>query len=220
MSLTFINDSASNLNPNANTQTLSYNNSTGTFLMTVMCMPNNRDFTGCTYDGVAMIDEFQVEYGGLGERLICCSLQNPSTGTNNLVVSFTGLQNKHTSIYVSSWTNCAGIGNTASNGSSSTPNSKTLTVSANSRIYLTGLSSFAQSFPYTINGSDRTARFNGHSIGNTSTVICEGALSASGLPAGSITCITKADAGNITNARIELMEGTPPPAGRRRIIIT
>jgi hypothetical protein len=221
MSLTIINKIASNLPPNASSQTLSYNNQTGTFLFVVVCMADSVDFTTGTYGGDSMTKSITRYYPSTGQRVAIFTIFNPKANTNNIVINFDGSQTNNTSIYAASWTNSSGLGNDANNGLVTSPNSQTLTVSTNSRIYLMGESSAAQSFNYDIDGSSRTPEFNGHSIGSGGTVILEGALSAAGLSSGSKTCVTKADAGTVTNLRFEIQEGSPPdpPAGRRRIVI-
>jgi hypothetical protein len=180
-------------------------------------MPNTVDFTGATYDGVPMTLIRNRSFGTIGQRQASFILQNPNTGNNNIVVSFTGNQVQSTSIYAVSFLGAGGFDNDDVNGPTTTPSAQTLTIQAGSIIYATGISSFSQSFDYTIDGSSRTPSFNGH---NTGTDIVEGALSALGLTAGSKEVTTKADAGNITNYRIAILEaGGGPGPSRRRINI-
>ena len=87
------------------------------------------------------------------------------------------------------------------------PHSQSLTISANSIIYATGISNNAQSFGYDIGGTTVVNQF----FANTNKIV-EGALGPLNLPAGVTDVTTKADFGNITNTRIEILETsvTPP----------
>lgn len=219
MALAFGNLTTSNQNPASNSQTLAVNCSSGTDrgLFVVITMTNTVNFASATYNGVAMTLVSSRQYSGLSQRQAAYYLANPATGTNNLVINFTGNQWNPTSIMAQSFTGVdttAGV--EASNGASTTPHSRSLTISNNSVIYATGISNNAQSFNYDIGGSSRTASFNGHNVNK----IVEGAWSATGLSAGAQNVTTKADFGTITNNRFEIKEAVAsPPAGRRRIIV-
>jgi len=217
MAIAISNQTASNLNPNATSQTLPFTVFAGSdrTLLVVITMPNAVNFAGATYDGVPMTLVRATNFSGIGQRQAAYILQNPNTGSNNIVLSFTGTQVQSTSIYAAAFTGAGGFDNDAANISSNTPNSRSLTIQAGSIIYATGISTFSQSFNYTIDGSSRTPSFNGH---NTGTEIVEGALSAVGLTAGSKEVTTRADAGSITNYRIAILEAGGGPAPTRRRI--
>jgi hypothetical protein len=216
MAIAIGNKTASNANPSAATQTLSHNMSAGAdgTLLVVITMANTVNFTGCTYNGVAMTLVQNINYSGQSQRCAAYVLQAPATGSNNIVVSFSGSQFNSTSIFACSFTGAGNFGAFGVDGATTTPNSRSITIAANSIIYLTGLSSNAQSSGYDIGGSTRTNEF----AHNTNRQV-EGALSATGLSAGATNVTTKADFGTITNFRVEITEAGAPPVTRRRIII-
>lgn len=203
MALTIGNKSNANATPGASTQTLSHNQNVGDdgLLLVVITMPNGVDFTGCTYGGNAMTLIRNTNYTGLTQRQASYYIQTPPTGANNIVVSFSGAQWSNSSVFAVSFTGAGGIGNDASTGASATPNSQSLTVSANSVIYATGISVNAQSFGYDIAGSTRTNEF----AHNTNKQV-GGALSATGLSAGATNVTTKTNFDTVTNYRVEVLE--------------
>lgn len=217
MAIAIGNKTASNQNPNGSSQTLAHNMSAGTdgTLMVVVTMSsqNSRNFTGATYNGVAMTLLRNQLYSGLVQRTAVYILQAPSTGSNNFVVTFNGSQFNPTSIFACSFTGAGAGGVNANNGASTAPNSQSLTIAANSIIYAQGISDNVQSAS-SIGGSSRALEFT-H---NTNKQV-GGALSALGLPAGATNVTTDAITGTITNLRIEILGGGGGGA-RRRIIIT
>lgn len=216
MAIAIGNKTASNLNPNGNSQTLAHNQNTGSDLglLVVITMANTVNFSGCTYNGVSMDLVLNQEYGGQSQRTAAYYLASPDTGTNNIVVSFTGGQFNSTSIIAVSFTGAGTTANALSNGALTSPNSQSITIAENSIIYATGLSSNAQNTQYSIGGSSRAFEFS-H---NTNRIV-RGALSATGLSAGATNVTTYADTGSVTNFRVEVTEAGAG-AGRRRIIIT
>jgi hypothetical protein len=216
MAIAIGNKTASNQNPNGSTQTLAHNQNTGSDLglLVVITMANTVNFSGCTYNGTAMTLVQNINYSGQSQRCAAYYLQAPATGSNNIVVSFSGSQFNSTSIFAVSFTGAGNFGAFGVDGATTTPNSRSITIAANSIIYLTGLSSNAQNTQYTIGGSSRTFEFS-H---NTNRVV-RGALSATGLSAGATNVTTAADFGTVTNFRVEVQEAGGGGGGRRRIII-
>jgi hypothetical protein len=155
MAIAIGNKTASNQNPNGTSQTLAHTQNTGSDLglLVVITMANTVDFTGCTYNGVAMTLVQNINYGGQSQRCAAYYLQAPATGGNNIVVSFSGSQFNSTSIFAVSFTGAGNFGAFGVDGATTTPNSRSITIAANSIIYLTGLSSNAQNTQYTIGGS-------------------------------------------------------------------
>lgn len=215
MALAIGNKTQSNANPNGTTQTLAHNQNTGSNigLLVVVTMSNSVDFSGCTYGGVAMTLARNTLFSAESQRQAAYYLANPATGSNNIVVSFTGSQFNSTSIFAVSFTGADGIDTSNSNTSVSTPNSQSLTIVTNSVIYTSGISSNAQNTGYDIGGSTRTFEFS-----HNTNIQVRGCLSATGLSAGSQNVTTKADFGNVTNFRVAIKEYVAP-ASRRRIII-
>ena len=203
MAIAIGNKTASNANPNGGTQTLAHNMSAGAdgTLLVVITMANSVNFSGCKYNDVAMTLALNQEYGGQSQRTAAYILQAPATGTNNIVVTFSGSQFNNTSIFACSFTGAGGLDTVLSNGAATTPHSQSITIATNSVIYATGLGTQAQSFGYDIGGSTRTNEFS-H---NTNRIV-EGALSATGLSSGAQNVTTKADSGTLTNFRIAILE--------------
>lgn len=215
MALAIGNKTQSNQNPNGTTQTLAHNQNTGSNrgLLVVVTMSNSVDFSGCTYGGVAMTLVRNTLFSAESQRQAAYYLANPATGSNNIVVSFTGSQFNSTSIFAVSFTGADGIDTSNSNTSVSTPNSQSLTISDNSIIYASGISSNAQNTGYDIGGSTRTFEFS-----HNTNIQVRGCLSATGLSAGSQNITTKADFGYVTNFRVAVKEYVSSTS-RRRIII-
>lgn len=208
MAITIGNKTQSNQNPNGTTQTLAHNQNTGSNrgLLVVVTMSNSVDFSGCTYGGVAMTLVRNTLFSAESQRQAAYYLANPATGSNNIVVSFTGSQFNSTSIFAVSFTGVNGVDTSNSNIGANTPNSQSLTILANSVIYASGISSNAQNTGYDIGGSTRTFEFS-----HNTNVQVRGALSATNLSAGSKNVTTKADFGNVTNFRVAVKEYIAPP---------
>jgi hypothetical protein len=215
MAITIGNKTNSNQNPNGTSQTLAHNMSAGAngTLLVVLTMANTVNVNSATYGGVAMTlvrnDNFTVE----SQRVSAWVLTSPPTGTNNIVISFSGSQFNSTSIFAVSLLGSNGLDVSGGTGPLATPNSQSLTILANSVIYATGISSSAQNTGYSIGGSTRTFEFN-H---NTNRVV-RGCLSATNLSAGATNVSTITDFGNITNVRIAIKEFVSV-SGRRRFIL-
>jgi len=176
------------------------------FLFVSLIMSNARSYSGCTYGGQAMTLIKTQNFGGLSQRWACYGLLNPPTGNNNIVVSFSGAVNNPVSMFAVSFTGSSGAGVFATNGASTTPNSKTLTVSSGSCIYATGISNNAFT-GIDIDGTARTLELVGH---NTNKQV-NGALSAVPLSAGTIDVVTKVTWSSVSNSRVEIKESSTPP---------
>lgn len=203
MAIVIGNKTQSNLNPGASTQTLAHNQNTGSNLglLVVVTMANSVDFSSCSYNGVAMTLVRNTLFTSESQRQAAYYLANPSTGVNNIVVTFTGSQFNPTSIFAVSFTGVNGVDTSASNTSINTPNSQSLTILVNSVIYTSGISNNAQNTGYDIGGTTRGFEFS-----HNTNVQVRGALSAIGLSAGSQNVTTKADFGNVTNFRVAIKE--------------
>jgi hypothetical protein len=203
MAITIGNKTQSNQNPNGTSQTLAHNMSTGANggLLVVITMASTVDFSGATYAGVAMTLVRNSLESTEGQRVAAYYLANPATGSNNIVVSFSGSQFNSTSIFAVSFTNVSGIDTSAYTASTTTPSSQSLTILTGSVIYATGISGNAQNTGYDIGGSTRTFEFS-H---NTNRVV-RGCLSATTLSAGANNVTTKADFGNVSNFRVAVKE--------------
>jgi hypothetical protein len=203
MALAKGNTTTSNQNPNGATQTLSHNQDAGDdkYLFVSIVMSSSVTVSSMTYNGVAMTLLGSGNYGGLTQNNHMFGLATTDSGSNNIVITFSGSQFSGTSIIAQSFTGVSGATNYASTGLVTTPNSQSMTISENSVIYATGISNNAQSFGYQIGGSTVTNSFS-----HNSNKIVEGAFSNLGLSAGVQNVSTIADFSTITNARVEILE--------------
>ena len=220
MALTQGNLSSTNPNPNGSSYTYTtHNQNTGDnrFLFVAITMANTVNYSGVTWNGTSMTNINNNNRTGLSQRMAMYYLADPDTGTNDLVVSFSGSQFNPISLHIASFTGAnSTIGINGQNGGTSTPHSRTMTgITANSYIFATGTSNTAQSNPYTFDGNNMTTAYNGH---NTNKIV-EGAWYQE-TTAGDYAVVTKCDSGNITNDRVEILEFVePPPTTSRRIFI-
>lgn len=175
-------------------------------LLVLVTMANTVNFGNATYDGVTMTPVLSKNFNGLSQRQRVYSLANPADGTNQFRVSFTGNQWNGVSIACYTFIGCGGVGNTGINGGSTTPNSKSLTCSDGSIIMLTGISNNAfQNF--VIDGVSKSTLYQHNTNKQTA-----GTLS-NNVSAGSITCTSVVNSGNVTNVRVEMLEASAPPSG-------
>jgi hypothetical protein len=175
-------------------------------LLVVVTMANTRNFGNATYNGVLMTQVLSKNFGGLSQKQAVFTLANPADGNNQFRIDFNGSQFNGVSIACYTFIGCAGVGDTGINGGSSTPNSKSLTCSNNSMIMLCGISNNGfQNF--VIDGVSKPALYQ-HNV-NKQTA---GALS-NNVSAGSITCTSVVNSGNVTNVRVEMLEAAAPPSG-------
>ena len=79
-----------NPTPGGNSKTQAHTQNTGSdgLIIAQFTMSNSRTYTYCTYGGVAMTELYQINRGGLSQRMAFFYLENPPTGNNNLVVGF------------------------------------------------------------------------------------------------------------------------------------
>ena len=204
--------------PNANKRYYSFSSgvaSSDKVLVVVATMPNQwpyPNFTNASYGGAAypMTRHFRQYFSGLQQRQAVFSLVNPPDGNNQLQLDFSGDQNNGVSIAYFTFTGCSGVGSIGISGGSSTPNTKTLSCSANSMVLLTGISVNSQHGQvYTIDGSNYSLLYQ-HNVNDQ---VC-GVLS-SNVSAGSVTCVTRVGYSNVTNVRVEIQEASAPPSGNQ-----
>tara|TARA_R100000544_G_C2202855_1_gene47642 strand:- start:72 stop:761 length:690 start_codon:yes stop_codon:yes gene_type:complete len=201
--------------PNANKRYFNHNSGSAQsdkVLLVVATMANvynNPNFTTATYGGVTMTRDIRKYFNGLQQRQVVYSLVNPSDGTNQLVLNISQPQYNGVSIACYTFIGCAGVGNSGVSGGVSTPNTKSLTCSANSIIMLTGISIQSQNgSPYRIGTQSSITQLFYHNVNDQ----VSGVLS-SNVSVGSVTCQTKVTSGNITNIRVEMLEASAPPSG-------
>ena len=196
------NTTNANPTPGASSKTQAHTHNTGDdgLIVAQFTMSNSRTYSGCTYGGQAMTELYQINRSGLGQRMCFYYLENPPTGNNDLVVSFSGSQWNPISIHIRSFTGSGGVGASARSGASATPNTKTLTVEDDSLIMITSCSIntiLTQEIP---EGTTRT--FTTH---NTNRQVATGAISANaGHSAGTIDLKSTSSHGSVSLDRTEI----------------
>lgn len=204
------NTTSVNPTPGASSYTQSHNQNTGAdgFLLVSIVMADTVNFNGCTYGGQTMTQAQVQTLSGMSQRVVTYTLLNPPTGSNNIVVSFTGNQWNPISIFAVSFTGVGGTGTAVAFAGGATPNSKTMTVSDGSAIYSRGVSSGGAFISIEIDGSSRTLEPNSHNTNKQTS----GALSAIPLTAGSKNITHTITSANVSILAIEIQEagGTGP----------
>ena len=153
-------------------------------------------------------------------------LANPPTGVAlDFEVRFTGNQWNPISIYAQSFT---GVGqnnlttehaynlglNNGVNGD--TPHSRSITITANDLICLSGISTQGMSNPFVIGGANAALEVNQHNVNGKFVSV---AYSGTSLPAGSTVVTTVSNSGQITNQAWVIPDAVSGGSTRRRRII-
>tara|TARA_R110001592_G_scaffold63800_1_gene195728 strand:+ start:3074 stop:3742 length:669 start_codon:yes stop_codon:yes gene_type:complete len=197
------NTTSANPTPAANFYQFTHNQNTGSdrFLVVQFTMFNIRTYTSCTYGGQSMTQLYQINRGGLSQRMVFFYLQDPPTGNNTLRVNFNNSVFNPISIHARSFTDCGGIGNSVRTGGLSTPNTQNLTVSQDdSLVMITSCSINAILTQQIPTGTNRT--FVTH---NTNRQVATGAISANtGESAGVISLRASSTFGSVTLDRTEI----------------
>lgn len=211
------NTTNANPTPGANSHTIAHTQDTGSnrLIIAQFTMSNSRNYTGCTYGGQAMTQLYQINRGGLSQKMAFFYLVDPPTGNNDIVVSFSGAQWNPISIHIRSFTDSGGVGASTRTGGQSTPHSGDITVEEDSLIMITSCSNsviLTQQIP---TGTNRT--FTSH---NVNKQVATGAISANaGHSAGTINVRSTSASANITLDRTEIKGLGGSSSSRRRIII-
>ena len=197
------NTTNANPTPAANSYSFTHNQNAGSnkLLIVLVTMSNTTSFSSATYSGVAMTQLYQQNRGGLGQRMVFYYLENPADGNNTLQLNFNGNQFNPISIHARSFTDSGGIGNSTRSGASSTPNTKSLTVSQNDSLIIMTSCSVNQILTQQIpTGTNRT--FTTH---NTNRQVATGAISANaGHLAGSVSLRATSTFGTVSLDRTEI----------------
>ena len=185
MALTIGNKTNNTGNPGAATsRTFSHTQDVGSngYLLVLTAISSSAVPTGVTYNGVAMTALDTRVSTSTSMQLKAWGLANPSTGANNVTVSWSSGPFNPVNIEAISFVGCAGFGNSGFSDTAGPPNTTaTCIVSANSVIVgqaaagTTGLN-------VTIDGSSRTIDWN-----NNCNNYIFGGVSATGLTAGTKT---------------------------------
>jgi hypothetical protein len=182
--------------PASNTYTLSHNHNAGAdgYLFVVIASPGGSIGTvnTVTYGGVAMTLVQRRTNSNYQTDWTVWRLAAPATGANNLVVRTSSAQFNGVSTFITSYTGCAGVGNTAYNGTNSNPVTTSVTIQQNSMIIgaAIGGNQFNQVLQIPT-GTALTFLYN-HNINNYTW----GAVTPS-LGAGTISCRAGGNGGSI-----------------------
>ena len=122
--------------PAASSYTISHNHNAGAdgYLFVVIASPGGPTVTTVTYGGVAMTLVQRRTETNFSTDWTVWRLAAPATGANNLVVTTSFAQFNGISTFITSYTGCAGVGNTAFNGSASSSVTTSVAILQNSMI--------------------------------------------------------------------------------------
>ena len=196
------NTTNANPTPGASSKTQAHTHNTGSdgLIVAQFTMSNARTYTSCTYGGQAMTQLYQINRSGLGQRMAFFYLENPPTGSNNIVVSFNGSQWNPISLHIRSFTNSGGVGASTRVGGQTTPNNGSLTVEDDSLIMITSCSINAITSQQIPTGTNQS--YTQH---NTNRQVATGAISSNaGHSAGSVTLQATSTFGSISLDRTEI----------------
>ena len=190
--------------PAGTTRTFSHNMSTGSngYLFVVIATSDTATFTSVTYAGVAMTLASVVVTTSTNTRWAIYYLSAPSTGANNVVETYSTGQYNPVSTFAFSATGCNGIGDIVIDDTAASPNSTTISISANSMIWGGLVAGNGTGHVITLDGSSRTLEYT-NAINNSTS----GALSATGLTAG-VKNVSVAAGANLAGYYFEIKEFT------------
>lgn len=196
------NTTNSSATPGASSKNYTHTQNTGDdgLIVVQLSMTNNRSFTGATYGGEAMTQLYQINRGGLGQKMAFYYLENPPTGSNTLTLSFSASVWNGVSVHIRSFTDSGGVGASQRTGGQPSPHSGDITVEEDSLIMTTSCCVnviLTQQIP---TGTNRT--FTTH---NVNRQVATGAISANaGHSAGTINVRATSASGNLTLDRTEI----------------
>jgi hypothetical protein len=168
-------------------------------LLVMIAYPSANTLTGVTYNSVAMTLVDSQTTSTTSDDWSIWELSNPTTGTNNVTLTFSAGVFDPVSSEAISFTGCSGAGVTGFTDTGGPPRSTSLTIAANSVIVCAGIAGAAGT-AVTIAGSSRTIDWN-NNIFNYHF----GGVSALGLSAGATTCEVNSSASCAVLA-VELQE--------------
>lgn len=178
--------------PSASTYSFTHtqNGGTGDYLFVVIACPATT-VSSVTYNSVGMT-LVQRQSTGYSTDWTVWRLASPTHGSNTVLVTMAGANYNGVSTFVVSFLGCAGVGNTAYNGTAANPVTTSVTISANSMIIGAAIGGNNTTAYIEIpQGTGRTLEWNDN-INNFTW----GAVSPS-LTSGSKTCKVGSTATNI-----------------------
>lgn len=196
-----------NQNPNGTSITInghSQNSGSNRLMVVTLTNRNTANVTSMTFDGDSFTKVHGTNRNGLGQRMEIWYLENPNEGSGNIVITYNTGQFNPIGFCVRSFTNSGGVGNDIRNGASSTPNTKSITVSEDSLIMMT---SCAVNVIPTTNGQQIPQGTNRtFTSQNTYRQVANGAISqSSGHSAGSVSLRSITISGSVSLDAIEVL---------------
>jgi hypothetical protein len=215
MALTIGNKTTSITTPVISTVTFSHNNGggTGNYLFLLVCTDLSSTYSGVTYNGVSMTQLDERTTTSTTERWAFYRLASPASGANNVVVTFGATPYNPVSVFVVSMSQCAGEGNIVFDDTAVSPNSTSITVSANSIILGAAVAGVNTGKDITLDGSSRSLEYT-HNVYNYTYA----AFSASGLTAGSKT-VSVSNTASVGGYYLEIKEAAAVSTGSSNFFI-
>lgn len=170
--------------PSSTTRTFSHTQNVGAdgYLYILIACPATT-VTGVTYNGVSMTNVGTQTPSVYGTQWTFWKLASPTTGANNVVVTFATAQYNPVSTYVVSTTGSAGNGNVFFDNTASSPNTGSITVSNNSVVMCGLMAGNGVGHVITVDGSlrplDFTHNINNYTSGALSAVLTSGSKTTS-----------------------------------------
>ena len=220
MALTLGTETSGKTVPGGTTLTISHNQTVGTdggVSVSIICI-NSNSVTGVTYGGTAMTKIHDLVDTGVSQYYSSWYLDSPSTGSNNMVATFSTALWDNCVYNIQSYTGCDGIGNTDTNTSSTGSQTGSISVSANSRVMCGGGRSNGDMTHIKVDGVTYTT-YNVNETVNTNGWACKisNAISAGGSKATDVKIsVTWA---NINNVSFEIKEAASTPATNTQSIV-
>lgn len=209
--------------PSATSYTISdHNQNTGSdrYMVVVVAFTSLGTFGGTvssvTWNGVTMTQLQQSTIGINSGKLAIFELEDPATGTNDLVINFATSFAGAVSSSIFSFTGAQSGGNSEINSGDPTPTEPTFTISENSMVLGIHASNYSTVSIELPQGTSRTVLNSGSQVYYGG--ICGVALSPA-LSSGTGTYEGNSGGGNASLALVEIQEAAAAPASRRVIII-
>ncbi len=216
------NQTFDSFNPNATSYTISdHNQNTGSdrYLVVVLCFSSlgtwGGTVSGVTWNGVSMTQLQQATYGINSGKLAIFELEDPATGTNDLVISFGSTFQGAVSSSIFSFTGAQSGGNSEINNGDPTPTEPTFTISDQSVVLGISASNFGTTTIELPQGTSRSLLNGGSESCYPGS--CSVALSPA-LSSGTSTYESNTGGGSASLALVEIQEAAAAPASRRVMI--
>lgn len=203
---------------NSHTFSHTVNSNSNRYLVLVIGTADNVNaITSVTYNGVAMtslVSEASPAYC----TYVVYYLANPSSGSNNVVVTWAGTGNYINAIAYSFY-NCSGVASRGASALAASPHSQTATISSGSILIVGGMGTFPPN-KITIDGTTWNApSIDLYSAAQVYVEYIAVQSSATIASSGSKTCIVSATdvpSWTVSNIRVEVLESAAAPVTSSR----